>query len=362
MRTRIIANGILRATAILLVIFLIFYLVVELSSVIVYVAIASVLSLIGRPLVLFLMRRLNFSKLAAVIVTIILMLGFFIGILGLFIPLIINQGHNLSLLDIGALQSNINYLYLEILSYLKIDQTNLDKALIENNLIDNINYGLLPDFFNGFISGLGSFGIGLFSVLFITFFFLKDSKMLQRVILSMVPDHLELRVKCSMTTIKILLSRYFVGIIIQLSILFVIYTIVLLLVGIENAIVIAFLCALLNIIPYLGPIISAILIAILTMTSNIGQDFSQVILPKTLYVMLGFSFGQLIDNFFSQPYIFYKSVKSHPLEIFLVIIIAGVLFGVLGMIVAVPVYTVIKVILKEFFYDYKFVQRLTSGL
>ena len=61
----------------------------------------------------------------------------------------------------------------------------------------------------------------------------------------------------------------------------------------------------------------------LTMTSFLGADFSTVILPKALYVFIGLVIGQLIDNFFSQPFIFSTSVKSHPLEIFLVIIIAG---------------------------------------
>ena len=98
------------------------------------------------------------------------------------------------------------------------------------------------------------------------------------------------------------------------------------------------------------------------MSSNLGESFSEVILPKTIYVMIGYVIAQLIDNFFSQPIIFSKSVKSHPLEIFLVIIIAGILFGVVGMVVAVPSYTAIKVILKEFLSEYKVVRQLTRNL
>ena len=101
---------------------------------------------------------------------------------------------------------------------------------------------------------------------------------------------------------------------------------------------------------------------LLTMTSNLGMDFSTVILPKTGYVLIGLVIGQLVDNFFSQPFIFSNSVKSHPLEIFLVIIIAGLLFGVFGMIVAVPGYTALKVILKEFLADNKIVKNLTQNL
>ena len=98
------------------------------------------------------------------------------------------------------------------------------------------------------------------------------------------------------------------------------------------------------------------------MTSNLGQDFSTVILPTSIYVMIGFLIGQIIDNFLSQPLIFSTSVKSHPLEIFLVIVIAGLLFGVVGMIAAVPSYTVIKVIAKEFLAENKIVKQLTKNI
>ena len=81
-----------------------------------------------------------------------------------------------------------------------------------------------------------------------------------------------------------------------------------------------------------------------------------------MYVMTGYLIAQLIDNFFSQPIIFSKSVKSHPLEIFLVIVIGGLMFGIVGMIVAVPTYTAIKVILKEFLSENKIVMSLTKDL
>jgi len=177
-----------------------------------------------------------------------------------------------------------------------------------------------------------------------------------------IPDSKESRWKNSFDKIKDLLSRYFLGLIFQILILFVIYTIILLLFGIKNAIVIAFLCALLNLIPYVGPLVSAVLMIILSMSSNLGANFSDVILPKTIYVMIGFIIAQLVDNFFSQPYIFSKSVKSHPLEIFLIIIIAGTLFGIIGMIVAIPTYTALKVILKEFLSENKIVKKLTKDI
>ena len=362
MNSKTISNGIIRAIAIILGMALFLFFLYQVQSVIGYIAIAAVISLIGRPIVRFLEYKLKFKNTIAVVATMLILLGFFLGLIGLFIPLIILQGKNLSLLNINQLQLNIENLYKEIVTYFNLYHINLEQSLNTSSWFSEIDLSHIPTFLNSFISGLGSFGIGLFSVLFISFFFLKDSKLFENVILTFIPDNEESRWKNSSNKIKDLLSRYFVGLIFQILILFIIYTIGLLIVGVENPIVIAFLCALLNLIPYVGPVIGAFLMLTLTMTSHLGESFSAVIIPKTLWVLVVFGVGQLVDNFGSQPIIFSKSVKSHPLEIFLVIIITGILFGVIGLILAVPVYTAIKVILKEFLSDNKIVKKLTKDL
>jgi len=357
MNSNVITKGILKAVGILFGIFLLLLFIYKIQSVIAYISIAAIISLIGLPIVRFLKNKLKFNNSFAVIVTITILIGLVIGLIGLFIPLIIEQGQNLSLLNIDDLQNNIESLYQKVVSYFSLKNIDVGFSLNKSNFLSKIDFSILPNFLNSTFSGLGNFSIGLFSVLFISFFLLKDSKLLEESIMTIVPSGKE-----DGSKIKDLLSRYFVGLIFQILILFVIYTTVLLIVGVDNAIVIAFLCALLNLIPYVGPLIGGILIMFLTMTSFIGSDFQTVILPKTIYVMIGFMAGQLIDNFFSQPIIFSKSVKSHPLEIFLVILIAGLLFGILGLIIAVPIYTAIKVILKEFLSDNKIVKKLTKNL
>lgn len=362
MNSKTLSEGILRAVGIIVSIVLLCLLLYKVRSVIAYITIAAVLALIGRPVIEFLKKRLKFPNTLAVITTMVLLLGLLAGLISLFIPLIAQQSQNLSLLDIEALQNNIDNLYRQIVDYFGLSQPDLELRLRESKLLANLDFTFIPDFINSFVGVLGTLSVGLFSVLFIAFFFLKDSKMLQKVLVAVVPDDKEERVLKSVATIRDLLSRYFLGLVMQILILFVIYTIVLLIVGVDNAVVIAFLCALLNLIPYLGPVIGGVLMVLLTMTSSLGADFSTVILPKTIYVLIGFIFGQLVDNFFSQPFIFSNSVKSHPLEIFLIIIIGGLLFGVVGMIIAVPGYTALKVMLKEFFADNKIVQSLTKNL
>jgi predicted PurR-regulated permease PerM len=362
MNANIITNGILKAIGILIGVSLFLVFLYKIQSVIVYVSIAAVISLIGLPIVRFLRNKLRFNNTFAVVITIVILMALIIGLVGMFIPLVIEQGRNLSLLNITDLEATIENLYNKIASHFSVENIKVGETFTKTNLLSKIDYSIIPNFLNAIISGFGSFSIGLFSVLFISFFFLKDSHLLESGIIAFVPSGNEDGSKRSLYKIKDLLSRYFVGLVFQILILFIIYTIVLLAFGVKNAIVIAFLCALLNLIPYVGPMIGGALMMFLTMTSFIGSDFRSVTLPKTTYVMIGFLIGQLVDNFFSQPIIFSKSVKSHPLEIFLVIIIAGVLFGIIGLIVAIPAYTSIKVILKEFLSSNKIVQQLTKNL
>ena len=362
MESKNISQGIIAAVLKLSLISLGFFLLIQIKVLLVYLIVAAIISLIGRPIVLFLKKRLKFNNLMAASFSLLFLGGVLFGIISLFIPLVIQQGDNLSLLNINELEKKLEKLVYEISLFFNIDTTNIKNYSSLTNIINVDNLGAIPEFLNYLLSILGNFTIGLFSVTFISFFLLKDSHILENTILVFVNDKSEGRLKKSFEKIKNLLSRYFLGLLLQLTILLVMYSTILLIFGIKNAIVISFLCALLNLIPYIGPLIGAFLMMFLSMTSNLEAEFSTVILPKTIYVMIGFSIGQLIDNFFSQPFIFSNSVKSHPLEIFIVILACGSLMGTTGMIVAIPLYTALKVIFKAFLSENKIVKSLTQDL
>ena len=360
MNSKIISKGILRAIGILACIILFLFLLNKIQSVIIYIIIAGILSLISRPIILFLRRKLRFPNSLSVITTMILILALLGGLIGLFIPLIAEQGDSLSLLKVDGLQKNVQNVFNQINTY--FSSKGID-VLSEIKNVDFISqFKEIPNLLNSIVSLIGSLSIGLFSVLFISFFFMKDSRILKNGLLILVPGKTKKRFAKSLETINDLLSRYFIGLILQITILFISYTIILLIFGINNAVVIAFLCALLNLIPYVGPLIGAVIMIILSMISNIGQNFQEVMLPTSVYVMIGYLIAQLVDNFVSQPKIFSKATKAHPLEIFLVIIIGGLLFGIIGMITAVPIYTAIKVILKEFLSENRIVKILTKDI
>ena len=353
-----IANGILRAVAIIVLVVLGLYTLYLLQSIIVYLIVSLVLTLMGKPLIQFFHKRLRIkSRSLCVILTMTIFILLALSVFSLFIPLLVSQGKNLSGLNIDLLKNNLDDLIQQTLSKIGLNPEEYSFGVQEIlNFID------IPNFLNSFISFISDFGVGAFSVLFISFFFMKDGEKILFALLSTFPSHRKRKLKTSIFKINNLLSRYFVGLILQITILFVIYTIVLLIFGVENAFIIALLCAMLNLIPYIGPMISFVLMALLTMSSNLQNDFMSVSLPTTIYVLIGFLVGQFIDNVFSQPLIFSNSVKSTALEIFLITLISGTLFGMVGMVVAIPAYTVLKVVLKEFLPNNKLIGLITKNI
>ncbi|WP_374958878.1 AI-2E family transporter [Gilvibacter sp.] len=243
MTSKTIANGILRAVGVLVAVALLLWFLYQIRSVLVYICLAAVIALIGRPVVVFLRRRLKFGNSLAVVTTISLMFAVFLGIMSLFIPLIAKQSKNLSLLNMNGLQSNFEELFNQAKNYFSARGIDLLTTLEEMDWLSKIDYKAVPDFLNHIFGALGTFSIGLFTVLFISFFFLKDSSMFDRSLMSLVKNSDESRLKNSVTKIRNLLTRYFLGLLGQVTVLFVLYTIILLIFGIENAVVIAFLLA-----------------------------------------------------------------------------------------------------------------------
>jgi predicted PurR-regulated permease PerM len=356
--SKTIANGILRAAGIAAAIYIGLMFLFRVQSVIIYLFLALIVSMIASPIVNFLKRKLKFPHILAVITTLVLFLGMLVGFVWLFVPLIVSQSENLSLLDTAKLQQDFNSILLQVDNSFNMDT----RKMMNEADLSNIDLNFIPTFVNSLLGILSGFGIGLASVLFITFFFLKDRKLFMVGARKVLPEAHEDKILNSLRKINYLLSRYFIGLIVQMAILFTMYLTVLLIFGVENALIIAFITALLNIIPYIGPIIATCLVVVLTLLGHIGPDDQATMFSTTLYVVIGYCAAQFVDNNISTPLIFSNSVNSHPLEIFIVILASGFVFGILGMIVAVPVYTICKVVAKEFFPKNPVVRILTKDI
>lgn len=233
---------------------------------------------------------------------------------------------------------------------------------IKTNLLQYINPSKIQDFFSGLMSMFGNIMIGLMSVFFIAFFFLREQGLFLDAIKSIVPNEYEEGTTVALEETSTLLIRYFVGILVQMTIITLFVSISLKVLGIPNSLLIGFFAAIMNVIPYIGPLLGAALGIIITISSGLDLSFYNELLPSIFKVMGVFFVMQMTDNFILQPNIFSKSVKAHPLEIFIVVLIGAKLGGILGMVLAIPAYTVLRVVAKVFLSEFKVVQRLTKNL
>jgi predicted PurR-regulated permease PerM len=179
-----------------------------------------------------------------------------------------------------------------------------------------------------------------------------------------VPDKYTENVTRALHSVQRLLTRYFIGIIIQSTCILILVTIGMTIVGIEfrQALVMGVILGILNVIPYVGPWLGLFIALIMGVASHINMDFETVVTPLIINMIIVEAVTHMIDNVVFQPIIFSSSVKAHPLEIFIVVLASGFAAGIPGMILGIPTYTVIRVFAKEFFYNFKAVQKITSGL
>ena len=359
-------NKILEAVFVLTAIALSLYFLFEIRQIIVYLIISVIIAIVGEPVVTTInkleIKGFKIPHSISAVITIFLFLGIII-LLGLsLVPLINEQASSLSLLKIENLEVNVMGGITHLNNWL------LNIGINESNIFDGsrikelVDLSIIPNFLNSVIGTMGGLSVGILTISFITFFFLKDKDMIKNSVISLMPNRISNHSSNLLSTVKLSLSRYLLGLMIQITILFFLYTIVLYVAGIKNFLIIAMLGALLNLIPYVGPLIGFLLMNLLSITGNISEDFNTVIFPMITKISIGYVLIQLIDNFLNQPIIFSKSANAHPLEIFLVILIAGNLFGIIGMVVAVPSYTIIRIILKEFFSEFKIVKSFTKNL
>lgn len=232
----------------------------------------------------------------------------------------------------------------------------------KKNILQFINPARITGLFGSLVGFMGNLLITFLSVLFIAFFFLKEQGLFTKIVKSIVPNEYEDQSVHAIDESAKLLIRYFIGIAVQIIIITIYVSTALSFLGFQNALLIAFFAALMNVIPYVGPLLGASFGLIIIISANLDVSFYDILLPKMLKLIGVFASMQLMDNFILQPNIFSKSVKAHPLEIFIVVLIGAKLGGVVGMILAIPAYTVLRVLAKVFLSEFKVVQRITQNL
>ncbi len=337
------------------------------TKVVIYLLIASILTLLCKPLVKV-YSKIKFGKfhLPDTIVslfTILTVIGSAVFVSSLFLPVLINEIKFLSTLNFADVFSDIlgQFPRIKTLALNFGTEKELSDA-ITVQATEALNFKNISNLLNGFISTAGSLVGGTLAVLFITFFLLKEDKMVFRSLLLVTPSNYEEEIKDILRTTQTLLSKYFVGLLVDVLIVSLVVTASMYMLGIKNAVLIGVFTGLMNIIPYVGPLISFAFATTLGITGCI--EYGQIneigpVMTKIFFVLLGVN---MVDGFVIQPYIFSNSVKAHPLEIFLVILMAASVAGIWGMVVAIPTYTLLRIIAKEFLVNFKFFKKITDSI
>lgn len=336
-----------------------------LRNLIYYVLISLFLAFVGRPLAHWLKERhLGRFKMPAALaaaLVVILQMGVISGLIILIVPLLMEEMQVWSEVDLASFT---NYLEEQVRSYAAIAQElhiSFEPEQLKENILQGLSLNKMGDVLNSLAGGISQLFIALFSVVFITFFFLKDEGLSRSILYAIINTKHHDKLNRIVPKVKRLLSRYFIGLLLQVSIVASMVAVGMSFIGIEQILLIALFAGFINVIPYIGPLIGALVGIILGAAQNLDLPFNELTVLMG-YMALVFAITQLTDNFVLQPLIYSNSVNAHPLEIFLVITAAGTLAGIGGMIVAVPVYSLFRIIAKEFLSAFEIIQNLTRDV
>ena len=341
------------------------------SDIMIYMFLALVLSVLGSPIVkllsLITIKKKKIPQSLSAAIALVLIVGLFAFFFYLLIPLLISEFKSLASIDPEVIADTISVGLVKTEYYLKnigflLPADNLGDIISDKirTLISQLNVG---NIFGGTVHLAIALFVGAFSVIFMTFFSLKDNEIFFKMIKKMIPiayrdsfDHI-------LSATKKQLVRYFSGVLLEMTIMGSIEAIICYILGVPNPLLIGLIGGLLNIIPYVGPLIGLLIGVIISITGMIPINPAQTVLVMTgVKVLCAFGFAKLLDDFLLQPLIYGKSVQAHPLEIFIVILAAAQIGGILGMVLAVPAYSLIRIVVKEFFGQYYFKDALNIDL
>lgn len=348
------------------VIFLVWYF----SSIVVYILVSAVLAVIGSPLV----RRLSAIKIKnwkvprwlASLITLIVIWVVLATLCSLFVPLVFNKIYQLSNIDFATVAKGIeepiaraqNYLH----EFFSVPESTFSLSdSLAASMKQIIDIDSLNTVFSSIVNVVLSSVIAIFSITFITFFFLRDDGLFYAMVTAVFPDRFHENITRALNSVTHLLSRYFVGILSESLMLMVAVSLTMMAFGMKaaDAAFIGLVMGVMNVVPYAGPLIGGVIsvfVGIVTPIEGMTVQHTAIVIIGSLLILKG------LDDFVIQPTLYSQRVKAHPLEIFLVILIAGSLAGILGMLLAIPSYTVLRVFAKEFFSQFRLVRQLTDKI
>lgn len=340
------------------------------SSIVVYILVSAVLAVMGRPLVKRIsdlhIRGWRVPRGVAALVTLVVIWAIFAACFSLFVPLVFNKINQFAHVDFTAVMASIGepiaraqhdlqrlFALPESTFSLSEELTAALRQIIDINSINRL--------FSSVIGIVMSSVIAVFSISFITFFFLKEEGLFYAMVTAVFPEHYHENITRALDSVTLLLGRYFTGILSESLLLMIAVSLVMVAFGMKtaDAAFIGLIMGTMNVVPYAGPLIGGIIsvfVGIVTPIEGFPVGHTVAVIICSLLILKG------LDDFVLQPTLYSERVKAHPLEVFLVILIAGSLAGILGMLLAIPSYTVLRVFAKEFFSQFSLVRKLTQKI
>jgi len=315
--------------------------IVEALIALIPIFLGVILCWIAQPLVSKL-RKLGINKTLSAFITLFIIFGVIIAVFSLIIPIFIAQFTSL----IGDLPNLYNKLR-EIINPILIDKLNLSNGM--KSFQDIISSDIITEFMKNIlnysistIQSIANIVITIGTVIVVSFFLIKDMDIFKERIITFFSKNKKGSKRYRMLTdIDNMITSYVKGSVIDGIIVGILVVIVCTILGIEYGVVFGILTAILNLIPYIGAIVSEAIIAIYAFTTG-GPVFAIITFVSLFSV-------QIIDANILQPNIIAKSVNLHPVVVIGGLIVFNLIFGIIGMVIAMPVLAAIKIIL-----EYKF--------
>ncbi|MCX7728506.1 MAG: AI-2E family transporter [Bacteroidia bacterium] len=263
-------------------------------------------------------------------------------------PVIITQLNSLTYLSYQDVFENImnQFPYInELINHLGGRKYVLMSIQDVMNSIININ--IIAKWSSILLNNFSQVVLNLLITFFITFHLLKDEKFMSRIIDKIISESYDKDIEQISSHIRTILGKYFRGLLIDVLIVMTVNSAILSILGIKNAFLIGILSGILNIIPYIGPLITLFIGLFLGVSSNIIEGHYELISGTVLKTIFTLVTVNILDGTILQPYIFSSILKAHPLEIFLIIVGAGMIGGITWMMLIIPIYVIIKIIIQE---------------
>lgn len=320
------------------------------------VVLPVILAMIGyyllRP-ILRLLEKIKIPRAWGILILFLIAAGLITLLVFLVLPFLKNQFHNL--IDefpsyFKQLTVNIDHFLRNSIfaSYYESLDINLVKLVdsapgnIGNTITDTI--GGIAVGITSFVSAFTGLVLSIVTVPFILFYLLKDGEKLPQVFIKVLPPRMRKDASEIVKQADHQISSYIQGQILVAICIGIMVSIGFFIIGMKYALLLGVLAMFTSVVPYLGPLIAitpAVIIAIVT---------SPFMIIKLAVV---WTIVQLIDGKFISPQIMGKSLQIHPITIIFVLLTAGSLFGVAGVILGIPVFAVSKVFVKHFFKIFK---------